>query len=122
MCTILIGSIRAVHDDHRVSGISYSITTSMYVCEETDHEDSLLAFNFLIFIFWKIFGAKCCIVYKYALFFKKKKFQKKFQTYLKVYLYRDPRNDSLLIFVCILRDLPHQKNPRALCWGVLFSL
>ncbi len=26
-------------------------------------------------------------------------------------------NNSLFISVCILRDLPQQKNPRVLCWG-----
>jgi len=26
-------------------------------------------------------------------------------------------NNSLLISMCILKDLPQQKNPRVLCWG-----
>jgi hypothetical protein len=28
-------------------------------------------------------------------------------------------NNSLFILMCILRDLPQQKNPMGLCWGEL---
>jgi hypothetical protein len=48
------------------------------------------------------------ILYKYAPFVKEN-----FKHFKKYTYRRDPKNDSLFISVCILRDLPQQKNPRA---------